>query len=48
MKNNELFFTLTMTGDASFSGIVEADSLKLGNAILEYDTTDGILKITFS
>lgn len=40
--------TLTMTGDGNFSGIVEAGSLKLGNAMLEYDTTDGVLKITFS
>lgn len=40
--------TLTMTGDGKFSGIVEGDSLKLGNALLEYDTTDGVLKITFS
>lgn len=40
--------TMTMTGDAKFSGIVEADSLKLGNAVLEYDSTDGVLKITFS
>ena len=40
--------TLTMTGNGKFSGIVEADSLKLGNAVLEYDATDGVLKITFS
>ena len=40
--------TMTMTGDGKFSGIVEADSLKLGNAVLEYDSTDGVLKITFA
>ena len=40
--------TMTMTGDGKFSGVVEADSLKLGNATLEYDATGGILKITFS
>lgn len=40
--------TLTMTGDGNFSGVVEADSLKLGSAVLEYDSTDGVLKITFS
>lgn len=40
--------TLTMTGDGKFSGVVEADSLKLGSAVLEYDSTDGVLKIIFS
>ena len=40
--------TLTMTGDGDFSGVVEVGSLKLGDATLEYDTTDGVLKITFS
>ena len=40
--------TLTMTGGGKFSGAVEVDSLKLGNATLEYDTTDGVLKIVFS
>ncbi len=39
---------LTMTGDGKFSGVVEADSLKIGNATLEYDSTDGVLKIVFS
>lgn len=39
--------TLTLTGDGNFSGVVEVGSLKIGNAILEYDTSDGVLKITF-
>ena len=39
--------TLTMTGDSNFSGVVEAGSLKLGDAMLEYDSTDGVLKIVF-
>lgn len=39
--------TMTITGDGNFSGIVEVGSLKLGNAILEYDSTDGVLKIVF-
>ena len=40
--------TLTMTGDGNFSGVVEVSSLKLGDATLEYDSTDGVLKIVFS
>ena len=39
--------TMTMTGDGNFSGIMEVGSLKLGNATLEYDSTDGVLKIVF-
>lgn len=39
--------TLTLTGDGNFSGIVEVGSLKIGDAILEYDTSDGVLRITF-
>ena len=40
--------TMTMTGNGSFSGIVNVGSLKIGNATLEYDSTDGVLKITFA
>lgn len=39
--------TMTMTGDGDFSGIVNVGSLKLGDAKLEYDSSDGVLKITF-
>ena len=39
--------TMTMTGDGSFSGVLEVGSLKLGDAILEYDSTDGVLRIVF-
>lgn len=39
--------TMTMTGDGNFSGIVNAGSLKIGNATLEYDSSDGVLKIVF-
>ena len=39
--------TLTMTGGGDFSGVVNAGSLKIGNANLEYDSSDGILKIVF-
>lgn len=39
--------TMTMTGGGNFSGIVNVGSLKIGDAILEYDSTDGVLKITF-
>lgn len=40
--------TMTMTGDGNFSGIVDAGSLKIGDATLEYDSSDGVLKIVFS
>lgn len=40
--------TMTMTGGGNFSGIVNVDSLKIGDATLEYDSTDGVLKITFA
>lgn len=40
--------TMTMTGDGDFSGIVNVGSLKIGDATLEYDSTDGVLKITFA
>lgn len=39
--------TLTMTGDGSFSGDITTSSLTLGNAVLNYDTTEGALKISF-
>ena len=39
--------TMTMTGDGSFSGVVNAGSLKIGGATFEYDSTDGVLKIVF-
>ncbi len=39
--------TMTMTGDGSFSGVVNAGSLKIGSATLEYDSSDGVLKIVF-
>ena len=39
--------TMTMTGGGNFSGIVNVGSLKIGDATLEYDSTDGVLKITF-
>ena len=40
--------TMTMTGGANFSGVVQAGSVQVGNAKLEYDSSDGVLKITFS
>ena len=39
--------TMTMAGNGDFSGIVNAGSLKIGNAVLEYDSSDGVLKIVF-
>ena len=39
--------TLTMTGDGDFSGEVTANSVAIGNAVLNYDTTEGALKISF-
>lgn len=40
--------TMTITGDGNFTGIVEVGSLKIGDAMIEYDSTDGVLKIVFS
>ena len=40
--------TMTMTGDGTFSGVVNAGSLKIGDTTLEYDSSDGVLKIVFS
>lgn len=39
--------TMTMTGDSNFSGVVDVGSLKIGDATLEYDSSDGVLKIIF-
>ena len=39
--------TMTITGDGNFSGIVNAGSLKIGGATLEYDSSDGVLKVVF-
>ena len=39
--------TMTMTGDANFSGDITASSLTIGNAMLSYDSTEGALKISF-
>lgn len=39
--------TMTMTGGGNFSGVVSAGSLKIGGATLEYDSSDGVLKIVF-
>lgn len=40
--------TLTMTGNGDFSGAVDVGSLKIGDATLQYDSSDGVLKIVFS
>lgn len=40
--------TMTMTGGGNFSGVVDVGSLKIGDATLEYDSSDGVLKIVFS
>lgn len=39
--------TMTMTGDGYFTGIVNVGSLQIGGATLEYDSSDGVLKIVF-
>lgn len=39
--------TLTMTGDGNFSGDITASSLTIGKAVLNYDSTEGALKISF-
>ena len=39
--------TLTMNGNGSFTGGVTAGSLTIGNAVLNYDTSEGALKISF-
>lgn len=40
--------TMSITGGGNFSGVVNVGSLKIGDATLEYDSTDGVLKITFA
>lgn len=40
--------TMTITGDGNISGIADVGSLKIGDATLEYDSSDGVLKIIFS
>ena len=39
--------TLSMTGDGNFTGDVTVNSLTIGKAVLNYDTTEGALKISF-
>ena len=39
--------TMTMAGDGNFSGVVDVGSLQIGDAKLEYDSSDGVLKIVF-
>ena len=39
--------TMTMTGDANFSGDITANSLTIGKAALSFDQTEGALKISF-
>lgn len=40
--------TMTMTGNGNFTGVINVGSLKIGDATIEYDSTDGVLKITFA
>lgn len=39
--------TMTITGNSNISGVVNVGSLKMGDATLEYDSSDGVLKIVF-
>ena len=39
--------TMTMTGDGNFTGDLTTASLTLGNAVLNYDSSEGALKISF-
>lgn len=39
--------TFSMTGDGVFTGDVASNSVTLGNAVLNYDATEGALKISF-
>lgn len=39
--------TMTMTGGGNFTGGVTVGSLTIGNAVLNYDATEGALKISF-
>ena len=38
----------TASGTLTMDGIIDADSLRIGDAVLSYDSTDGVLKIVFS
>lgn len=40
--------TMTITGDGNISGTADVGSLQIGDARLEYDSSDGVLKIIFS
>lgn len=40
--------TMTMTGDSNISGVANVGSLQIGSATLEYDSSDGVLKIIFA
>lgn len=39
--------TLSISGDGDFTGEVTANSLTIGKAVLNYDTTENALKISF-
>lgn len=39
--------TLSMSGDGAFTGDVTANSITLGNAVINYDSSEGALKISF-
>lgn len=39
--------TLSIDGDGSFTGSIDANSLVMGNAVLSYDTTENILRLSF-
>lgn len=39
--------TLSISGDGDFTGEVTANSLTIGKAVLNYDSTENALKISF-
>ena len=39
--------TFSMSGDGDFTGDVTANSVTIGNAVLNYDSTVGALKVSF-
>mgnify|MGYP003304466722 CR=1 FL=1 len=39
--------TLSISGDGDFTGEITANSLTIGKAVLNYDTTENALKISF-
>jgi hypothetical protein len=39
--------TFSMSGDGDFTGDVTASSITIGNAVLNYDSTVGALKVSF-